>query len=112
MIKNVLLRIKIDWREYWDAKREEWFLRRDQKFIRRALRVATVNNEFDKRTYRILRDATGCPGAYHSLEWKWLMRTGQMAKMNHVELDKHTIAIISTNKETKQQEVEWKKKKG
>ena len=73
-------------------------LRRDRKRIKRAIAVAKEKNVIDGKTYYILRDPRGMPGAYHSNDIKYLRQVGIIPK--EIKYDKMlevALAVVTSN---------------
>jgi hypothetical protein len=59
IIKEFLIRIKIDWQEWRGFQISVWNVKRDKKAIERAIHRAKIKNSSDGRTYYILRNLAG-----------------------------------------------------
>ena len=99
MIKAIIQRIRVDWAEWWDHLFRMWDMRRDKKRIMRAIASAKLKNSIDGRKYFVIRDVRGFPAAYNRSEILWLKAHDVIPKeAHHVELDKHALAIVTSNK--------------
>lgn len=111
MIKDILARIRRDWKEFWWHKFAMWDQSRDTKRILNAIEMAKLKNKADGRKYLVLRDPRGMPGAYNMQDIRWLENQGILPRLNHVERDKHALAIVSSDKKTQEQYVAIQTKK-
>ena len=101
MIKQILLRIRVDWKEYWMDKFDTWDRHRDQRRIQRAIAVAKDKNVFDGKTYYVLRDPRGFPAAYNNHDIKYLKRLGIIPKgISYEKLLESCIAVITSTEVT------------
>lgn len=99
MIKALLLRLRVDWKEWWYHMMDMNDLRRDRRRILRAIEEAKIRNSIDNRKYYILRDRRGMPGAYNRSETGWLKQKGIIPKdATHLTLDHYAMAVVTSNK--------------
>ncbi len=104
MIKALLQRLKVDWREYVNHTLYMNDMRRDRRRIKRAIQSAQLKNSIDGRKYYILRDLRGFPAAYNRDEIKWLKERNIIDKNDtHLEMSRAALAIVTSNKVEMQQ---------
>ena len=99
MIKGIIQRIRVDWAEWWEFRFRMWDMRRDKNRIMKAIKTAKLKNSIDGRKYFVIRDVRGFPAAYNRSEIKWL-KLHKIIPQNatHVDLDKHALAIVTSQK--------------
>ena len=111
MIKQILIRVKVDFNEWRNHMFQMWDKNRDTKRILRAVEYAKKANKADGRKYIVLRDVRGFPWAYNMSEIKYMENEGILPRMNHVQRDAHALATVTSNKKTQQQYVAIQTKK-
>jgi len=105
--KDLLTKIKIDWKEWMGYKTSIWNIKRDKKQIERAIYRAKLKNKSDGRTYYILRNLLGGFDEVNSQQLKIAKKIKYFPKYRDYEhMLRLSFAIVTSNDVTRHNYVE------
>lgn len=103
IFKDLVTRIKIDYKEWRAYQRSIWDVRREKKLIQRAIIRAREKNFTNGKTYYIVRDRLGGINELNSDEFLFFTRKGLFTKEYYYNRFEHAIDIVTSNKRIRDQ---------